>query len=101
MSRADLEGRAPSDSPPRLIDASDGVAAGLRALDARTRPGGQDEAAAWRRLGRRLRVTGARGWFWSAGLVTAGVTLVVLVGRQPSAPITSGPVGKSVATLPG
>jgi hypothetical protein len=96
MSRDDSEARGPFDSPPRLIDDSDGVAAGLRALDERTRPDSRDEAAAWRRLTARPLATGARRWLWSGGLVAAAVALLVLVGRRPSAP----PSSSAVATQP-
>ncbi|HVU52386.1 MAG TPA: FecR domain-containing protein [Polyangia bacterium] len=99
MSRDDLERRRPSDAPPRLIDDGGHVAAGLRALDARTRPDGQDEAAAWRRLMAPWQVTGARRWFWSGALVAAAVAVVVVVGRRPGPPLSAGAVGTPPATL--
>jgi hypothetical protein len=89
MSRADREGRGPFDSPSRLIDSGDRVAGGLRALNAQTRPDGQDEAAAWRRLTSPSRGAGALRWFWSGAFVAAAVAVVVLVGRGPDAPLSA------------
>jgi hypothetical protein len=97
MSRDDRDGRGPLDAPPRLIDGDDAVAAGLRALDARMRPHGRDEAAAWRRLTSRPALvpteTRARRWLASGALIAAAVALIVLVGRRPSdAPFSSSTV---------
>jgi hypothetical protein len=101
MSRADRGGDRPFDpAPPRLIDGGDGVAAGLRALDAHSRPEGQDETAAWRRLATSSRTPGARRWFWIGSLATAAVAVVILVGRRPSAPSSSGVAATQIVALP-
>jgi hypothetical protein len=97
MSRDEPMGRGPSESPPRLIEDGDEVAAGLRALEARTRPDGLDEAAAWRRLSASSPLMSARRWLWSGAFVAAAVAAVVLVARRTSDPISPGAGGTQLA----